>query len=230
MLTEYESTLLDLPGHTSDDRWVEPTFKPGVEKIRDAIKANDTIAIGWSLGGNLLLSLALEKPEELKGIILVGCTSSYVKRNDFPYGQSKSMVRRMRMDLMADFHGTMERFYETNFSDLEKNNGDYQPYIESLRKTRESLNEDDMINALDALAKENLIDDISSINLPVLLVHGSSDMVCPVGASRYLMDRLPSVDLEIIEGAGHAPFLTRPKEFNKIVRRFIDKLKNDTTS
>ena len=83
----FNSTLLDLPGHRGEDRWVEPTFKPGVEKIKDAIKANDTIAIGWSLGGNLLLSLALEKPAKLKGIVLVGSTPSYVKRTVFPYGK-----------------------------------------------------------------------------------------------------------------------------------------------
>lgn len=219
-----------MPGHSGEDRWVEPTFKPGVEKIKDAIKANDTIAIGWSLGGNLLLSLALEKPETLKGIVLVGSTPSYVKRTDFPYGQSKSVVRRMRIDLGLDFLGTMERFYQTNFSDLEKNNGDYQTYIESLRKTRESINEDDMIRALDALTGKDLITDVPSINLPVLLVHGSLDRVCPVGASRYLMDKLPGAKLEIIEGAGHVPFLTRSKEFNTIVREFIDKMKNDTAS
>ncbi len=230
LFKEFDSTLLDLPGHSGDDRWDEPTFKPGVEKIRDAIKANDTIAIGWSLGGNLLLSLALEKPERLKGIVLIGSTPSYVKRVNFSYGQSKSVVRRMRIDLGVDFHGTMGRFYQTNFSDLEKNDGEYQTYIDRLKKTRESLNEDDMIRALDALAEENLTEDISSINFPTLLVHGSLDIVCPVGASRYLMDKLPEAELKIIEGAGHAPFLTRPKEFNTIVRNFIDKLKDDTAS
>ena len=217
---------MDLPGHTSDDRWYEPTFRPGVEKIRDSIETVDTIAIGWSLGGNLLLSLALQRPEKLKGLVLVGSTPSYVKRSDFPYGQAKSLVRRMRMDLMSDFHGTMERFYHTNFSDLEKGSEAYHQYIDILRNTHESMIKSDAITALDALIAEDLVRDVSSINLPTLLIHGSLDMVCPVNASRYLFERLPKAELRIMEGAGHAPFLTKHKEFNMLIRGFIKKIEN----
>jgi pimeloyl-ACP methyl ester carboxylesterase len=217
-----------LPGHSGVDRWYEPTFRPGVEKILDEVKLNDTIAIGWSLGGNLLLSLALQKPEKLKAIVLVGSTPSFITRSDFPYGQSKNLVRRMRMELTVDFHGTLERFYLANFSEPEKGNVAFEQYREVFRKSGESIKKDDVITALDALIGEEIINDIPSIDLPVLLIHGSSDMVCPVNASTYLMKQLPRGELKIIEGAGHAPFLTRSEEFNMMIRSFIEKRMNET--
>ena len=70
----------------------------------------------------------------------------------------------------------------------------------------------------------DLRDIISDIKIPVLIIHGEKDNVCPVDAGRYLAENLSDAKLEIFKNAGHAPFLTRHKEFNRIVKRFIEKL------
>ena len=45
--------------------------------------------------------------------------------------------------------------------------------------------------------------DISAIHQPVQLWHGTQDRVVPVSHSRYLNDRLPHSQLEVVPGAGH---------------------------
>ncbi len=43
-------------------------------------------------------------------------------------------------------------------------------------------------------------------HLPVVLIHGREDLICPVESSYELSRRLPRSRLEIIEGAGHTAF------------------------
>jgi pimeloyl-[acyl-carrier protein] methyl ester esterase len=37
-----------------------------------------------------------------------------------------------------------------------------------------------------------------------------------------LADHLPHAMLQLVPGVGHAPFLTRPEEFNTLVTEFLD--------
>ncbi len=58
----------------------------------------------------------------------------------------------------------------------------------------------------------------------LLLVHGSEDPICPAGASGYMADWLPEASLEVLEGAGHAPMLTRAGEIHRIIDAFLDRI------
>ncbi|MGA2150913.1 MAG: alpha/beta fold hydrolase, partial [Geobacteraceae bacterium] len=62
---------------------------------------------------------------------------------------------------------------------------------------------------------------LPAIDRPVLLIHGSADTICPPSVARYLAERLPDARLVMLDGAGHAPFLSRPDEFNAILRKFL---------
>lgn len=43
-------------------------------------------------------------------------------------------------------------------------------------------------------------------HLPVVLIHGRKDLICPLESSFLLYERLPRARLEIVEGAGHIAF------------------------
>ncbi|MFQ5901179.1 MAG: alpha/beta fold hydrolase [Thermodesulfobacteriota bacterium] len=224
ILEALRAVAIDLPGHVGADKWYESSFRPGIEKLQGLIGGEDTVAIGWSLGGNLLLSLAIQGCENLKGIVLIGSSPSFIKRPHFSHGQSRTLVMRMKKDLKKAFHITLDRFYRTNFSEAERKNSAYQNHLEVLRSTQEGLIKDDMIHILDTLIAEDMVKDVSSINIPALLIHGSLDIVCPVGASYYLLKELPIGELMVMDGAGHCPFITRHKEFNAAVKGFIDRI------
>ena len=65
---------------------------------------------------------------------------------------------------------------------------------------------------LGILAATDLRARLPGVDLPVLLLHGDADPICPIAASRALAGALPGARLQAIAGAGHAPFLTREEE------------------
>ena len=79
---------------------------------------------------------------------------------------------------------------------------------------------------LNILLGSDLRNYVAMIKTPTLLVHGERDMLTPAGAAHWLAEHLPDARLEMLQGAAHAPFLSHPVEFTKIVTLFL-KAAND---
>lgn len=218
---EHKVVTIDLPGHSEKDVWPEPSLKPAVEKI---LLPTGCIGIGWSLGGQALLEAAAKMPGYFKALVLVGVSPCFVAKRDFPFGQSAGVAKRMLKDLKKDFTKTVQRFYPLNFTEKELLQPEARWFIELYKKPRTKLFRDSTVTALEALLAIDLRNIISHIKIPVLIIHGEKDTVCPVDTGRYLAENLPDAKLEIFKNAGHAPFLTRRKEFNLVVKEFLEKI------
>lgn len=223
---DYGAIAIDLPGHVSNDKWSEPTLKPAIEKILlstvHCSLATGFIGIGWSLGGQALLETAVKNPDTFKGLVLIGTAPKFVADGTFPYGQPQAVAKRMLKDLKKDFTKTMERFLPLNFTEDELSRPEARWFIElysSIKSFRDSV-----VTALEALLAIDLRDIIPHIKIPVLIIHGEKDNVCPVDTGRYLAENLSDARLEIFKDAGHAPFLTKHKEFNSLVKGFLKRV------
>ena len=229
---DYEVIAIDLPGHGSNDKWSEPTLKSAIEKVLSTINptshiphpSSRFIGIGWSLGGQALLEAAAKRPDYFKGLILIGVSPYFIAKKDFTWGQSAGVAKRMLKDLKKDFTKTMERFYPLNFTEKEFLQPEAKWFTELYKKPRTKPFRASAVTALEALLAIDLRDIVPDTKIPVLIIHGEKDNVCPVDTGKYLARNLPDARLEIFKDAGHAPFLTKPKEFNKIVKGFIETL------
>jgi 2-hydroxy-6-oxonona-2,4-dienedioate hydrolase len=63
--------------------------------------------------------------------------------------------------------------------------------------------------------------ELAAIRQPTLLVYGSADPVGTVDVWRRVVDAMPDGELQLIEGAGHMPWLDDPNGVADHVRRFL---------
>ena len=63
--------------------------------------------------------------------------------------------------------------------------------------------------------------DPGTIEVPVLLIHGSEDRIVPLEHALALLRGLPAARLHVFGGCGHATPLERTDEFNDLVRSFL---------
>ncbi len=68
-------------------------------------------------------------------------------------------------------------------------------------------------SGLQWLRETDLRDSLAGLTMPVTVIHGEQDRVAPAASARQLRHLLPNARLQILRGAGHAPFRTRPREF-----------------
>jgi len=242
-IDEADVSLIDLPGHGNRLRWDTPDLKPAIAAIDEAIgdaADGSVIGVGWSLGAMALMAHAAGPSKKIKAMVLVGATPCFIAREGFPHGQSKALVRRMIMDVKADPASALSRFYGLNFTGAEAETGATREFVERYKYPGPvectdgdyntppgcypKFNYRDMTTALEALYKTDIRGVIGNIYQPVLVVHGSSDTVTPIGAGEYLAEKIKGARLDVFEGAGHAPMVTEPERFISSAGRFIEGL------
>lgn len=199
----------DLPGH---GRSVVPltaeTFTPerclaDIDELLDAAGAERAVLGGHSLGGYLSLLYALEHPERVAGLILVGTGPGY--RKDDGRVQWNEMCEGFAVALdergMAGLGGSPEQREEIH-------HGGPAGLAMAARG---------ILPQRDA----RVIDGLTSIGAPALVVVGDRDRQF-LASSQYLADKLPGADAPVvIEDCGHTPPTSRPDEFVTAVRAFL---------
>jgi pimeloyl-ACP methyl ester carboxylesterase len=65
---------------------------------------------------------------------------------------------------------------------------------------------------------------LPEIQVPTLIIVGSSDEFTPVRDAEYMHRRIPNSRMVVIDGAGHMPNMEQPAEFNRIVKEFVQNL------
>ncbi len=200
---------LDLNGHGKTPDRAEPDVtRSYLDDIREVVKQLDRpFLCGHSMGGALIQLYALENPESIAGIILVG-TGARLK------------VNPMIFDLLDnDFEGYVEAtgdfmFHEKTADEVK------EASMAEIRKCPAAITKRDfeVCNQFDIMTQ------VSEIRLPTLVIVGEDDVMTPVKYSKYLADMIPDSNISIIPFAGHAVMLEQPKEFNKAVFEWLRSL------
>jgi len=179
---------------------------------------------GWSLGALVALELALEQleqPSQINQLILIGATPCFLSQRSEGYlaGWPKRVVERMKGQLEANKKEVLKQFYAAMFSVREKEQGYHSQFEAFVDKHFQGDTILSLQEGLNYLIEVDLRTSLSDIALPVTLIQGEKDTICPPEAAQYMADKLPNVSLHILEGAGHMPFFTCTKAFNLLLRQ-----------
>jgi len=62
---------------------------------------------------------------------------------------------------------------------------------------------------------------LKGINMPVLLICGSEDTLCPIERHQLMNSLIPNSTLKVVMGAGHLPTLEQPEKTTEILRTWL---------
>jgi pimeloyl-[acyl-carrier protein] methyl ester esterase len=101
--------VVDLPGH-GYSRNCDLPLKPDVCARAIADTMPPAVWLGWSMGGLVALSAALNLPEHVRGLAMLCATPRFSNGADWPHGRDAALVQQLAADLETDYHATIERF------------------------------------------------------------------------------------------------------------------------
>ncbi len=217
----------DLPGHgysvAPDDLsgYSVQLLANSILELLDSLQIERLSIVGWSLGSMVALRLAAVLEERLTCLILVGGTPRFCTDSDYPHGVPAQEVRGLGVRLRRDYGATLGDFFKRMFAPDELDYDQYQRIVREVVLGGRQPVPDLAQAGLLALAAEDVRSLLPTITVPTLVMHGMADTICPPGAARYLADHLLQPALQLLPGVGHAPFLTRPEEFNTLVAEFL---------
>lgn len=199
---------VDLPGHGRSEGTPSASineYRDWLHNFKETLGLKQFIPAGHSMGGAVTLAYSLAYPAEVLGLILVGSGGRLKVLPAFLDALREGSVPTSLIDYL----------YCPEADETLLQNGRNE-----ISATAASIYYAD----LSACDKFDIMDQLSRIKQPALILCGSEDLLTPVRYSVFLESELPRGELQIIEGAGHMVMLEKPQEVNHAIEAFTEKI------
>lgn len=217
--------IVDLPG-MGFSQIISPYHLYSIaEKVAELLP-NNTLMLGWSLGGQVAMRIALDQPEVVGKLILVGSTPCFVNVNGlsaqkhWQFGIEASVFEKFTKSVQLDYQKTMMQFLS-----LQCMGSKFSTFtLRALRSKfaeRPAPTQQLLQDALAILLNTDLRHEIANIAQPTLIIHGDKDALAPVQAANWMRQHMPNGLLRVIAGASHAPFLSHTDTFLDAMEEFL---------
>ncbi|WP_246029079.1 pimeloyl-ACP methyl ester esterase BioH [Parashewanella tropica] len=219
-LEGYRVHYVDLPGfgHSAPisgnlDAWVDHLM----EHLPD-----DSIWLGWSLGGLVATQLALTYPNKVKGLITVASSPCFLSKLDENWlGMDPKVLSLFSEQLQSDIKKTVERFLAIQAMGSKTAKQEIKQLKHDVL-TQPLPDQQALAQGLSFLQQNDLRKDISNINLPWLRIWGRLDSLVP----KTIIETLPATPNTsdvLMHECAHAPFFSHTEEFCDILLKWLYK-------
>ncbi|TBX80158.1 alpha/beta fold hydrolase [Bacillus mycoides] len=190
-------------------------------RIIEVARDENVILVGWSLGA--LAAIQAYKKIKAKGIVLIGGTAKFTNTSDYTSGWNSLHVERMKKNLTRKKEDTLNRFYENIFTknELKENTSFKEIALNFKGDSIQSLQ-----LGLDYLIKTDMRNELTDIKVPLLLLHGEQDVICPLSAAHNMTENT-NATLKVVSGAGHALCVTNFEYCANEIIQFVEGIRHD---
>lgn len=207
-MPEANAIALDLPGHGESvppGRTTIQAYANDVIRFMDALNIPKAIIAGHSMGGAISLTLALDHPARVAGLILIATGAKLGVHPDILNGLFNEFLQVCKMIVEWEWHHSADQElrdvigYKTLIgTPAEIVQGDYTA-----------------CNAFDVRQR------LSEIHVPTLVIGGTVDKMTPHKYSQYLVEHIPKATLITVEQGAHMMALEQPAYVTEAVRRWL---------
>ena len=183
------------------------------------------ILVGYSMGGRIALQYAIEHPQALAGLVLVGATPGM--------SELEARQKRVQSDLTLGNkveEQSMEQFLESWFQQdvIQSQRNIPEPYLSRMYDRRTASNQTALAQALTSLGTGTMKpvwEALPNLQLPTLLVTGEQDKKFR-DLARKMVQKIPQATHASIAESGHACCYEKPKAFVQFLTSFLSSLRD----
>lgn len=204
----------DLRGHGRSPASASATLDDHAADLAgllEALALEEVLVVAWSLGAQVLLRSLPAARARLRGAVLIGATPRFTLCDGWSHGLPARQVEVLAQRFRRDPARTRSRFLADMLAAPERDRLGAAG-LAALDASMPLPDDGAALAGLEILATADLREELPTIALPILLLHGAADPICVPGASSAMADAIPGARRIALPDAGHAPFLTRGEE------------------
>jgi pimeloyl-[acyl-carrier protein] methyl ester esterase len=212
----FQVIWLDLPGHGANHQVQANNLDEMIALILPVLTQPMHI-MGWSLGGLVAQEIVHRRPDLIKRMVMVASTPKFSQTEWWQNAMSQESLDAFSKGLLKDTQGTIKRFIALQFMG-----------IKGSQVIQRELRQAVLKNLPDKAALQvglTLLQQLDFRDLHMkqeqLWILGGKDRLIPVAMEDDLRLLYPNVEIERMESAGHAPFMTHPRPFIERVIHFL---------
>ena len=208
--TERPIAALDLSGHgdsedvEADSGWEAlSAYADDVSAVAQETDAG--VLVGSSLGGAILLHLAIEREFEPDAMVLCGTSAKL------------PMLEDLLVWLRDDFERAVTFLHEPGHLFYDRD----ERYVERSRTVMRETGQRVTRRDFETCHTFDVRGELDRLDAPCLVVVGEHDRLVPRSYQENLVEELPDAELAVIEETAHLSMLERPEAFNAVVSDFL---------
>ena len=221
MATRFRIISFDNRGAGRSDKPTEPfTLEQMADDaiaVLDAAGIETAHVVGASMGGVISQIVAVKHPQRVRSLTLV-CTAC----RNHPW----------RQELLQSWAKTAE---EKGMIEVGKEAAQWVMSPRSFRRLVPAFTwmgplaalrpRHSFVSQIHAIldTREDLVDQLSTITAPTMVIVGNQDILTPRGDSEEIAERIPNAELVVISGAAHGLMMEHSSTFNKILIEFLQR-------
>lgn len=186
--------------------------------LLDALNITEAAVVGVSMGGAIALQLAIRHPDRVQAMVLMCPWASCDSRGEAIFRHMMHAKAHLRPEQFANFVQVLIFHKPT-----------WDKGSEELAESRKEAAIDQNPQPLHGLEGQahacishNVVSELSTINMPCLVIGGKEDIFIPEWMAREVAEGIADCELHLYENAGHAFHWEELDDFNPRVLKWLD--------
>ena len=209
----FQVVRVDLPGHGGSGS-LEMSFDETAAAIGEA--GGTATYVGYSMGGRLCLRLAVDRPDLVQSLVLVGASPGLADAGERAARQAADDALAAEIERTGTAAFLDKWLAQPMFSTLQ-----VDPVDLEARRANTSAGLAMALRRLGAGVQEPLWDRLAKLDMPVLAVAGQRDVKYAQLAEEMADAIGVNAQVVALAGAGHAAHLERPGSFQRLLAAFL---------
>jgi pimeloyl-ACP methyl ester carboxylesterase len=182
-----------------------PAYGDWLAAFLDELALEQAVLVGHSMGGAIILDLALRYPKRVAGLVLV---ASGARLRVAP-----ALLEALRQEPEEGVKLIAEWAFGPEAS---------QEMVRLARRQMSMVPPDVLYGDFLACDRFDVVDHLGEIATPAFVLCGTQDRMTPVKYATYLRDQIDGATLTLVEGAGHMVMLEQPQAVSTALAHFLE--------
>ena len=195
-----------------------------LESILDELELTDLTLVGFSMGGGEVARYVANHGEErLRSVVFASAVPPYLMKSEGnPQGPltteaAAQMEEGLRDDRDAFFEGFTTTFFSAD-GQLKVSEAERAQAIALCHQSDQTA----ALACMGSFGTTDFRDDLPTITVPTLVIHGSADAIVPFeGSGARTHAAIPGSELVVIEGGPHGVNVSHADAFNRALLEFL---------
>ena len=179
--------------------------------LLDHLGADPAVVVGLSVGGMIAQGLAIERPDLVRGLVLVGTLAKFGEASF--WNERMAAVEDATLPVYAE--AIVDRWFGAPYK--ERAGDDLLGYRNMVARTPEG----GYLGTCAALRDADYRAAVRELSVPAIAIAGEHDLSAPPDAMADLARLIPDCRFETIPGSGHIPCVEQPEYLVEVIRAFL---------
>jgi non-heme chloroperoxidase len=200
------------------------TLTDDLNAIIEQLELKDVTLVGFSMGGGEVVRyFSRYNGKNVSKAVLISSIIPYLlKTEDNPDGRPKEKGEATAAKINDDRIGFIDGFGKTFFGLTINNKALSTPLLEYYRMLCSFASPRATLECAKSLSTTDFRDELSTVNVPTLIIHGSADEIVPIEiSSKKTAELIKDNTFLIYKDAPHGLFYTEKERLNKDLLTFL---------